>query len=660
MKRYAALFVLAFVLVVPLSADASGADTDHLWLYEVMPAGSFEAVTIYNAGTASANLKNYYLDDGEGTVRFTTDLFVGPKQCVTISSAAPEPWFTDHNVYVYGKNGITAKSFILADAGDEVMLKMASNKQTVDAFVYGNGDTGIQGWKGEAFGKIPAGKMALRNSAFDTDTAADWKISVAARTDETIASSGMYDSFVIPFAFPDSKGDPVFRALENASREVLISMYILDHREIVSLLMLLLDRGVSVKILIEGSPAGGVPDTEIRYMSLLCSKGASVHIIKGDGVYKRYDLLHNKYAVVDSRVTVITSENWRESSFNGNRGWGAVIESEGLAQYMKRIFEADNDISRYDIHEFKSIYPTAPPISVTQYKTRQSYYETFPALVRPILSPDTSFEFLRREMLGASERIYAEQMSIQYAWTDTTIQSPVSWSLTASENGIDVKILADITFADADGGGRDNYTVVSLMNDMGIEARTINGNDDFGLTHNKGVIIDDTVWISSVNWTNAAFLNNREFAVVIYSKDVAGLFAGYFMSDWGSDAYMDIIIDIKGGTAGEPVILDASSSVYPKGTSFEWDLGNGTIRKGIKIAATFPEGVNECILIVTDPSGSQYAYEFNVIVHPKKATESAFIEPYVKYAPILAIMLMVAAAAAVRALKGRKDDSKGI
>ncbi|MCL2786834.1 MAG: phospholipase D-like domain-containing protein, partial [Methanomassiliicoccaceae archaeon] len=613
----------------------------------------FEAVTLYNAGSARINLKNYYLDDGEGTVRFTADLFVDVKQYVTIASNEPDGWFTGRTVYLFGTFGITAKSFILADAGDEVMLRRTSDNKVLDTFVYGNGDTKVPGWNGPAFSRIAAGKMAARCSAFDTDTANDWAISVVGRTDEKI-SSDLFDAVVTPFVFPDSKGDPVFRALESASSEVLISMYLMDHKDIISLLMMLLDRGVSVTLLLEGSPAGGVPDTEIRYMGALYEKGADIRILKTFDVYKRYDLLHNKYAIVDGNTVIITSENWREGSFSGNRGWGAVIESDGYAEYMTDIFLADSDVSRYDVHSLRSLYQSIPPILVPQYKARPpAHHEKFEAYVKPVISPDFSIDYLKQRMQDASSRIYTEQMSVQYAWTDTTTQSPLSWSLTAAGNGVDVRLLADVTF-DTDGGGANNHTLVSVMDGMnGMRARTISGGDNFGLTHNKGVIIDDTVWVSSINWTNAAFLNNRETAAEIRSKDVSDYFASYFLSDWGEDTDVVISVTVTGGTAGEAVILDASSSSFPRGTLFSWDLdGDGvTDRVGLKIAVLLPEGVNVCTLTATDIAGESYVYEFIVIVSPKN--ESSVLGPYIKYAPILAILLAILAFATVMRMKGR-------
>ena len=647
MKKIAVV-LLTVLIAFPFLSDNTSGNEESLWLYEIAPSGTFEAVTVYNAGNAPINMKNYYLDDGEGTVRFTADLFIGAKKTITIASVTPEEWFTGRSVYVYGTNGITAKSFILADAGDEVMLKRASDNKILDTFVYGNGDTKTEGWSGPAFGRIAAGKMAVRSSAFDTNTEKDWSLSVAGRSSETITSSGMYDSVVTPFVFPDSKGDPVFFALEKASEEVLISMYVMDHREIVSLLMMLLEKGVSVTVLLEGSPAGGVPESEIRYMAALQEKGADVYFLKTGGVYKRYDLVHTKYAVVDSKTVIATSENWRESSFTNNRGWGAVIESAEHAGYMRNVFMQDCDPSKHDVHPLNSIYPQTSPITVAQYKPRPpSYYESFGASVKPVISPDFSFDYLKREILNASERVYAEQMSVQYAWTDMTLQSPLSWSKTAAGNGADVKIIADVTF-NSESDAASNYVTVSIINEIdGMQAKTINGGDSFGLTHNKGVIIDDTVWVSSINWTNAAFMNNREFAAVIQSKEVADHFAWFFMLDWGGDETVSLTVTVKGNIAGEAIVLDASSSVYPKGTSFGWDLdGDGTVdRTGVKIAAAFPEGTHNCTLIASY-GGSSYIHEFTVAVVPDD--NSGFsLEPYIKYAPIIAIMFALLAASMI-------------
>ncbi len=57
----------------------------------------------------------------------------------------------------------------------------------------------------------------------------------------------------------------------------------------------------------------------------------------------------------------------------------------------------------------------------------------------------------------------------------------------------------------------------------------------YATMHNKGVIIDDAVWVSSVNWTENAFMNNRECGLYIMSKEVADFYAGVYNVDWEHD-----------------------------------------------------------------------------------------------------------------------------
>ncbi|MCL1905051.1 MAG: hypothetical protein FWG19_02880, partial [Methanomassiliicoccaceae archaeon] len=129
MNKIAAIVcVIALTATLPcLSYDAAASNYESLWLYEIIPAGSFEAVTIYNAGSSALNMKDYYLDDGEGTLRFTEDIHIGSKEKITFVSAAPNEWFTGRVIYRYGTHGLVAKSFILADNGDEVSLKRISD-----------------------------------------------------------------------------------------------------------------------------------------------------------------------------------------------------------------------------------------------------------------------------------------------------------------------------------------------------------------------------------------------------------------------------------------------------------------------------------------------------------------------------------------------------
>ena len=60
-------------------------------------------------------------------------------------------------------------------------------------------------------------------------------------------------------------------------------------------------------------------------------------------------------------------------------------------------------------------------------------------------------------------------------------------------------------------------------------------NNGYSTMHNKGVIIDDCVWVSSVNWTMNAFTNNRECGLYFMDAGVTSFYLNEYMEDWDHD-----------------------------------------------------------------------------------------------------------------------------
>jgi phosphatidylserine/phosphatidylglycerophosphate/cardiolipin synthase-like enzyme len=51
--------------------------------------------------------------------------------------------------------------------------------------------------------------------------------------------------------------------------------------------------------------------------------------------------------------------------------------------------------------------------------------------------------------------------------------------------------------------------------------------------HNKGVIVDNkSVLISSINWNENSFTNNREVGVIITHPSIAQYYCQIFLADW--------------------------------------------------------------------------------------------------------------------------------
>ena len=593
MRSLCIFAVLSLIILVPVTSDVSDAADGTLRLYSVYPTEGFEGFAICNYGPQT-DLKDHSVTDGEGTVSFTSSLLIGRYSVIFFCKSEPPGWLGFENVVVYGQQGVRMKGFALADSGDDVYLKRGD--QLLDTFVYGDIKGVKDGWTGEPVQKITKKHMAVRNSFDDTDSAKDWKISVPGRTD--FVSGKSFDAAVTPISFPNDHS-ALFSALQDSAESIDISVYLISHPRVVSSLLLSLSEGVSVRILIEGSPAGGTASSEIRALKTLQESGADVRVMKQTDGYRAYGYIHCKYAVIDLETTIITSENWLESSFDSNRGWGAVIRSPEYATYMENVFEADFE-RQYDVVPFDEVYPTAEKDSYEMYVMETSQSQSFEAKVTPVLSPDNSYDSMRKLICTAESRIYSEQLDVDYDWV-LDDDNPIFW-MKECEDVTDLRLIIDVTFDDRnDGDYRDGYGIMDALADSNI---SVNTPDFTGMVHNKGVIVDDSVWLGSVNWTYNSFRENREAAVIIESSLVADYFASLFLQDWGEKP-SDVIdeeefeLSLEYQSNGNIFLFDAKGTGID-GCRFLWDIdGDGSYdREGRRIIAEMPYGPREVTLCV--------------------------------------------------------------
>ena len=217
---------------------------------------------------------------------------------------------------------------------------------------------------------------------------------------------------------PESDGEEIISAIQDADSTVDISIYTISHPSVFSVLAHVMSKGVRVRILVEGSPAGGMPSEEISLLTALCRMGADVHVIKSSDSYKRYPYVHSKYAIIDRDTAIITSENWTESSFSSNRGWGCIVRSRECAEYLKQFFESDFDPSKQDIISLRDLYPTAASSQIPAFVPADAYYRIYTADVTPVVSPDYSRKTLMSFISSAEERLYSQQLYVEYDWLE--------------------------------------------------------------------------------------------------------------------------------------------------------------------------------------------------------------------------------------------------
>ena len=648
----ALLAAMAVSVLVAPGYDGSG-DADGLLIYEVNPKGEYEGVSVFNYGASAVDMSDYRLYDGYGYVTFSGKLMVEPGQRATFCSkaSAGDPFSGRDHVYTSGTAGVTVESkFELSNSGDRVFLLLGDS--TVDAVCYGNRTIDdLSLWSGRSV-PVPSSGFIMRLGAFDSDSADDWTVYVPGKTNFPFDPDRRYEADVTPFTFPESGGIPVYRALESATKTVDISIYLISSSNIYGLLAELEGRGVEVRLLLEGNPVSPKITDYLRQIRTVADAGAEVRLINAGDADGRYNYAHAKYAIIDGSTVVITSENWTFANMNGtitkdpyspkdngNRGWGAVIDSIGYSGFMEEVFENDFDTSYGDTVDFLEKYPNSNPTSLTYTSPSQSgEFATYHTEVVPVLSSDSSYEAMRYYISNCTERVYSQNQSLSSYYANLGESSPVMMMADRAHAGVDCRFMLS-------SGANDAENQVKMINSgTFVKAATMST----PYLHNKGMVLDDVAWVSSINWTPTSVEKNRECGVAILSADVADYFAGFFLADFERYySYGGISVDISeiksSYKSGEEATF--SVTVKPVGTyTYVWDLGDGSdpIRSSIpRIAAKPADGAHVLKVTVSDDEGHVQTVSKDYSVVDDGDSMSG---PWIYLAPVIAL---IAAAAAV-------------
>lgn len=208
-----------------------------------------------------------------------------------------------------------------------------------------------------------------------------------------------------------------------------------------------------------------------------------------------------------------------------------------LVNYFRKVFEFDWDLGE------DYIYDPLEDMLQQSYERYGSGYTPYASehiqqemSITPIFSPDNSESLLISLIDNATIKLYIEQMYIYY---EPEISEILQAIINAHGRGVEVKVIV------GDGNLESGETAENLTN-YGIPVRVSvqdagNGNY-FDTMHNKGVISDDCVLISSINWSPTSITANREAGLIVESSMVADYYEMIFDYDWvASEIYDDLI-----------------------------------------------------------------------------------------------------------------------
>jgi len=342
------------------------------------------------------------------------------------------------------------------------------------------------------------------------------------------------------FVLPDSPGPPLGH-LRGAERRLFVGAYTLTSERATRALVTAAERGVDVRVLVEGGPVGGTTRRQARRLDALAAAGVRVRAVSGPTARLRFH--HAKYAVADDRAFV-TSENWKRSGVGGGgiRGWGAVVESPRVADRLAAAFRADSD--------GRNSVPWGEYRANASFVSENRTHRTFPARFAPtearanatlLLAPDNA-EAGVRDLLGSADRtLRVELASLS---PTTPLYDEV---IAAAERGVDVRVALNGAWYSRE----ENRRVIERLNtraaneSLPLEAKLVEPRSRFSAVHVKGVVVDgERALVGSLNWNNVSARENREAALVISGRRAVRPYRRAFRADWRGGAWRVPIVAV--------------------------------------------------------------------------------------------------------------------
>lgn len=337
--------------------------------------------------------------------------------------------------------------------------------------------------------------------------------------DEIIADTFTGVTKITMFSGPDSAYEVVYNSVLDAKTSFYLEVYTLSSEALVDALIAAKGRGVDVIVLLSHDRVSGYEDnyTEESAYRLV---SAGIDVLWTSSTFR---FTHAKFWIVDSQTAYVYSGNWAPSSIpispaaRTNREMGLAFNDTSIATYYEDVFLDDMLMS--------SPYEGLPNIGYLQAEEDSETY-THPftqttiteyAEVTPIFSPDNSYELVSELIQSAQSTIDVE---LQYIKFDCDALNDL---IDAALRGVSVRVLIPKP-------GVSNENVTEVLINAGASVRFFKG---LGHNHNKYISVDgETVQISSINWSNNSFVNNREAGAIVKNPTVADYFKEIFDFDW--------------------------------------------------------------------------------------------------------------------------------
>ncbi len=576
-----------------------------------------EAILLWNASRIPIDLSGWTLEVNGRRATFPTTgaptLLPGEHLWCTAQAALFRisfgqfpacEWAQDSDPTVLNLEGATLP---LSNAGATMLLRDAQGL-VVDTLLYGDKVGPVAGWQGAPVQVYSRGAIAKQGQIWqrklapntdlplDSDHASDWASDLAdvewgrrvrfpgwagwSVEDGALPTTIAANATVTVAIAPEGLYAPLAAALASATHSLDLSLYTFEHPEFAQLIADVAQRGVQVRLLLEGGPPGGITDFQRWCVRLMAQAGVDVRYLAAQdntprGLQPRYRYTHAKYGIVDGRSVLLGTENfsWDAMPVNatgptggpvgGRRGAYLIMDAPPVADAFAKLFARDWAPDR-----FSDLQPYTP--------THSDYGDPAPEFTLPALpvysvenapfaaplsgSGDLHFELIAApenathpyaglhaliRQAGAGDELYLVQLYEHKYWGDgqsNPIADPnprLQLLIDAARRGAKVRLLLDSLFDDPE-ANRSNQATVEYLEAVatveGLDIVGATGNPTGGGIHAKWLLarVDGVTWsaVGSLNGGEISHKVNREVVLMVDHPLVYERLLAVFLHDW--------------------------------------------------------------------------------------------------------------------------------
>lgn len=290
---------------------------------------------------------------------------------------------------------------------------------------------------------------------------------------------------------PDAGPAPIVEAIRSAKHAVLMEMYLLSNKSVITALEDDANHGVDVRVILEQHPYGG---------SGILSPQETLNKLQAAGVKARFSnptfaLTHEKGLIIDNSTAYIMTSNMTNAAlgtgnYTKNREYDVVDTDPQDVQAIAAIFQADWDRNTASFN--------APNLVVSPFNSRGTF--------------DTLIASARRILL-----VTAEEMQ------DAGIEQALS---AVARRGVIVRVILPTPGA---GSNDSNSSGIALIRQNGVDVRE----DPRLYMHAKILIVDGRLaFVGSENISSQSLDQNRELGILVADGNVIDTLEHTFLTDW--------------------------------------------------------------------------------------------------------------------------------